>query len=265
MGLKLNMTARFDKWEHRVPVTLIKADPNVILSQKDGKVELGFGRRKKVKKTQNAHVSVAGFAPRFIKEVTTGESNFASGDKVTVSVFEPGDLVKVTGITKGKGFAGGVKRWGFAGGPKTHGQSDRHRAPGSIGQTTTPGRVFKGKKMAGHLGTSKKTINNLEVLEVDSENNLLVIKGSVPGARMGLLLITKTGKAKAVPAGPPREASRQGYTLPPSQKEDEKQDRQTTKKETSKQDENQQVTTKENRKGDRKSEEKEKENATENQ
>src|SRR3989338_802779 len=197
MGLKLKMTERFDKWEHRVPVTLIKADPNVILSQKDGKVELGFGRRKKVKKTQNAHVSVAGFAPRFIKEVTTGESNFASGDKVTVSVFEPGDLVKVTGITKGKGFAGGVKRWGFAGGPKTHGQSDRHRAPGSIGQTTTPGRVFKGKKMAGHMGVGKLTVTGLEVVNIDPAKNLLEVKGSVPGSRNGFLIIEKTGKLKS--------------------------------------------------------------------
>lgn len=234
MGLKLNMTARFDKWGHRVPVTLIKADPNVILSQKDGKVELGFSRKKNVKKTQNAYVKIAGFAPRFIKKVSIQgvpdaeniPAGFSTGDKISVSVFAPGDLVKVAGITKGKGFAGGVKRWGFAGGPKTHGQSDRHRALGSIGQTTTPGRVFKGKKMAGHMGASKKTINNLEIFEVDSENNLLVIKGSVPGARRGLLLITKTGKAKGYTPPPPKVKEENGQEVAT----DDKSQKETVKK-----------------------------------
>ena len=259
LGLKLNMSARFNKYGHRVPVTLIKAEPNIILSQKGKRAQLGFGRKKKIKKTENAFVKISGFVPRFIREVTTHEgvdkknastAGFAVGDKITVSLFEVGDLVKVTGITKGKGFAGGVKRWGFAGGPKTHGQSDRHRAPGSIGQTTTPGRVYKGKKMAGHMGASKKTITDLEIVEVDSSNNLLVVKGSIPGSRMGLLLITKTGRVK-------------GYTLSsPPKEENEEQDRQTTKKDIHKRDEDQAITTAENRKDDQKSEEKEKENAT---
>lgn len=119
------------------------------------------------------------------------------------SIFAPGDEVKVTGTTKGKGFTGVVKRWGFAGGPATHGQSDRHRAPGSIGQTTTPGRVYKGKRMAGHAGNVKKTIRGLEVVETDPAQNILVIAGSVPGARNGPVTVEKTGKAKTYT--PPEE------------------------------------------------------------
>jgi len=205
------MESRFDARGHRIAVTGIVAEPNVILEKGESKVTLGFGRRKKAKKTDNAYVKVAGFTPRFIKEARLSESedqsnsNVAAGSKVTVSIFAPGDLVKVTGITKGRGFAGGVKRWGFAGGPKTHGQSDRHRAIGSIGQTTTPGRVFKGKKMPGHMGVSKLTVTNLEVVEVDEAKNSLFVKGSIPGARGGFLILEKTGKAK-------------GYTPPPEEK-----------------------------------------------
>ena len=211
LGLKQNMESRFDARGHRIAVTGIVAEPNVILEKGESKVTLGFGRRKKAKKTDNAYVKVAGFTPRFIKEARLSESedqsnsNVAAGSKVTVSIFAPGDLVKVTGITKGRGFAGGVKRWGFAGGPKTHGQSDRHRAIGSIGQTTTPGRVFKGKKMPGHMGVSKLTVTNLEVVEVDEAKNSLFVKGSIPGARGGFLILEKTGKAK-------------GYTPPPEEK-----------------------------------------------
>jgi len=198
LGLKKGMSARFDRYGRRIPVTNIVAEPNVILTVGDDKVQLGFGRKKKVKKPQSAFVNVAGFVPRFIKEVEKVESEpkYSPGDKLTVSIFEPGDLVKVTGITKGRGFAGVVKRWGFAGGPKTHGQSDRHRAPGSIGQTTTPGRVFRGKKMAGHMGAAKHTVGGLEVVEVDSEKNIILVKGSVPGAKNGLLVIEKTGQVK---------------------------------------------------------------------
>ena len=204
LGFKKNMSARFNQAGHRIPVTQIVAGPNIILQIEKNKAQLGFGQKKKVKKPQNAFVKTAGFAPRFIKEVQinkeendqTPKSQYSAGNTINVSIFEPGDKVKVTGITKGKGFAGVVKRWGFAGGPKTHGQSDRHRAPGSIGQGTTPGRVYKGKKMAGHMGVSKLTVTGLEVVEVDSVNNLLIVKGSVPGAKNGFLQIEKTGKVK---------------------------------------------------------------------
>ena len=217
LGLKQNMGSRFDNRGNRMVVTSILAEPNVILEKGESKVTLGFGRRKKAKKTDNAYVKVAGFAPRFIKEAKLKngddqtDSSLATGSKLTVSIFAPGDLVKVTGITKGRGFAGSVKRWGFAGGPKTHGQSDRHRAPGSIGQATTPGRVFKGKKMAGHMGVSKLTVTNLEVIEVDKAENLLLVKGSIPGARGGFLILEKTGKAK-------------GYTPPPEEKKEDDED-----------------------------------------
>ena len=222
LGLKQNMSAAFDQFGRRLPVTTVVADPNVVLKVSQDKIQIGAGIKKRAKKTENAFVKAVGFSPRFIKEVrivkTESDKILTIGDKVTVAIFEPGDLVKVTGSTKGKGFAGGVKRWGFAGGPKTHGQSDRHRAPGSIGQTTTPGRVFKGKKMAGHMGNSRLTVIDLEVIEVDESKNLLKVKGSVPGAKNGLLIIEKTGKAK-------------GYTPPPQPKEVEEEKEETEIKE----------------------------------
>ena len=215
------MGSRFDNRGNRIAVTSIIAEPNVILEKDESKVTIGFGQRKKAKKTDNAYVKVAGYVPRFIKEarLKSGDDQIgpglAAGSKVTVSIFAPGDLVKVSGITKGRGFAGSVKRWGFAGGPKTHGQSDRHRAPGSIGQTTTPGRVFKGKKMAGHMGVSNLTVTNLEVVEVDEAKNSLLVKGSIPGARGGFLILEKTGKAK-------------GYTPPPEEKKKDEEETATT-------------------------------------
>ncbi|MBI2327250.1 50S ribosomal protein L3 [Candidatus Curtissbacteria bacterium] len=207
LGIKKEMSARFDRFGRRLPVTEIYAEPNIVVVQKDGRILIGAGQKKRARKTENAFVQAAGFAPRLVKEVKVDQQEIKPGTKVDVSIFGPGDEVKITGVTKGKGFTGVVKRWGFAGGPKTHGQSDRHRAPGSIGQTTTPGRVYKGKKMAGHMGVAKLTITGLEVIEVDAKSNLLIVKGSVPGARNGYLVIEKTGKVK-------------GYTPPPEPKEE---------------------------------------------
>lgn len=205
LGTKGNMLTRFEKTGAAVSITQINASPNSTFKKGDQIVQLGFGRKKKAKKTENAYISALGFVPRFLKEVKAqSPESVKSGDLVSVSIFEKQDLVKVTGTSRGRGFAGGVKRWGFHGGPKTHGQSDRHRAPGSIGQTTTPGRVFKGKHMAGHFGATQETIRNLEVFDIDLENNLLEVKGSVPGPKGGLLVIAKTGKAKAYIA-PPEE------------------------------------------------------------
>lgn len=195
IAIKGEMGASFNQQGHRIPVTSLFADSNVVVDVGQNKITLGIGAKKKVKKTENAFVNKLGFVPKFIKEVS-GEAQVKIGDKITVSVFSTGDLVKVTGISKGKGFAGGVKRWGFHGGPKTHGQSNRHRAPGSIGQTTTPGRVFKGKKMAGHLGNVQKTVRDLEVIVVDQAKNILVVKGSVPGFKKGYLIVEVTGRAK---------------------------------------------------------------------
>lgn len=201
LGTKKEMSSAFDRLGHRIPVTLIVAESNVVVGARAQKVILGFGQKKRAKKTDNAYVKAVGYMPRFIKEASitssqTQPANINPKDKVSVSIFEVGDLVKVTGTTRGRGFAGVVKRWGFAGGPKTHGQSDRHRAPGSIGAGTTPGRVWKGKKMAGHMGASKLTITNLEVVEVNPDKNIITVKGSVPGTKNGLVIIEKTGKAK---------------------------------------------------------------------
>lgn len=215
LAVKGNMEARYDWRGRRVPVTTLVADPNVVVSVRDGKILLGAGKRKKIKKPQNYIVSKVGFLPRFLKEVK-GEGDLKVGDKITVSLFSDQDEVKITGITKGRGFAGGVKRWGFAGGPKTHGQSDRHRAPGSIGQTTTPGRVFKGKHMAGHYGATTHTVTGLEVIEVDQNKNLIFVKGAIPGARNGLVILEKTGKVKS-------------YTPPPEEKPKEEEEAEVTK------------------------------------
>lgn len=205
------MTTRFGKFNFKLPVTAIEVDPNVVLTAQDGKVVVGMGKKKRVKKTDAAYTKAAGYMPRFIKQVNwqTGENQTNTpkpGDKLNVSIFESGDEVKVTGTTKGRGFAGGIKRHGFHGGPKTHGQSDRHRAPGSIGSGTTPGRVWKGKKMAGHMGASKLTVTGLEVVEVDVNNSLIYVKGAVPGPRTGFVILEKTGKVKGyTPPPPPNE------------------------------------------------------------
>ena len=200
LGTKQNMTSKYNELGRRMPVTRIVAEDNVVVAANEDRIHLGFGKNKNFKKPQNVFVTAVGYAPRKIHEVkiTKDESakTFAIGDKVTVSIFEPGDIVKITGTTKGRGFAGGVKRYNFRGGPKTHGQSDRHRAIGSIGQTTTPGRVFKGKRMAGHYGNASITITGLVIIDIDESTNSLLVKGPVPGAKNGLLVIQKTGKAK---------------------------------------------------------------------
>ncbi len=206
------MTTRFDEHGRRLAVTQIKAEPSIIIGKKEGKAVIGFGKKKKVKKPQDHYITSLGFMPKYIKEIKTRNSeDLKNGDQVTVSAFEKQDLVKITGTTKGRGFAGGIKRWGFHGGPKTHGQSDRHRAPGSIGQTTTPGRVFKGKHMAGHYGAAQQTTTNIEVLSVDTAKNIIEVIGAVPGHRNGILIIEKTGKAKA-------------YTKPPEEKPKEEEE-----------------------------------------
>lgn len=212
LGIKQNMTTRFGKFNFKIPVTAIEVDPNVVLSTGDNNVVIGLGKKKKVKKTESAYVKTAGYMPRFIKQVnwqtSENEANTPKpGDKLTVSVFESGDEIKATGTTKGRGFAGGIKRHGFHGGPKTHGQSDRHRAPGSIGSGTTPGRVWKGKKMAGHMGAAQLTVTGLEVIEVDPNKNVIFVKGAVPGPKSGFVILEKTGKVK-------------GYTPPPAPNEE---------------------------------------------
>lgn len=194
----------------RIPVTLVKVGPCVVTqvksSEKDGywAVQLGFGNKKttSITKPQLGHLKDAikdtKVAPRFLREVKLSKDpELKVGQEINISdVFKKGDLVSVTGISKGKGFAGVVKRWGFAGGPRTHGQSDRLRAPGSIGQGTTPGRVHKGKKMAGRMGAERVTVKNLVVVEVDAEKNELKLSGPIPGGLGGLIMINKIGSGK---------------------------------------------------------------------
>jgi len=207
IGQKIDQTQTFLENGKRIPVTEVLVADNVVVQVKtDVKdnytaVQLGFGTKKHPINALAGHSKKAGLesAPSLLREVAWhgNEELPQPGDLVSVeSVFQPGDLVKVTGTSKGKGFAGGVKRFHFRGGPKTHGQSDRHRAPGSIGQGTTPGRVYKGKKMAGHMGVDTVTVSNLIVVDVDPENKKLYVLGLVPGNKKASVVITKTGEKK---------------------------------------------------------------------
>ncbi|MBI2020301.1 50S ribosomal protein L3 [Candidatus Daviesbacteria bacterium] len=234
LGIKKTMTSTYDSRGRRVGATVVEMSPNFVTQIKtmDGKdgyngVQLGFGTKKSVKKPQLGLGKKLGIEKpiRWFREVRikgegesvkgeemkpgTEMSKLSPGQEIKLDqVFSIGDEVKVTGTSKGRGFAGVVKRHGFHGGPKTHGQSDRHRAPGAIGSGTTPGRVYKGKKMAGHMGNVQVSTRGLEVVGIDKEKNLLTIKGAVPGATGGLVTVTKLGRIK-------------GYTPPPEEKVEE--------------------------------------------
>jgi large subunit ribosomal protein L3 len=205
LGVKLGMSQVFRPDGRAVPVTAIEAGPCTVTqlktAERDGysAVQVGFGARKRVNRPTRGHLRKSGAPPlRYLREFRlTDDSTLALGDKLDVSVFKPGDRVDVVGTSKGKGFAGVVKRHHFRGGPKTHGQSDRHRAPGSVGSGTTPGRVLKGLRMAGHMGNERVTVQNLEVIEADPKRNLLLLKGAVPGGDNGLLIIRRAVKSQA--------------------------------------------------------------------
>lgn len=197
----MGMTRIFDDTGNMIPVTVVKADPHAILAvkttDKDGysaiKVAFGDIRKKLVNKPLEGQFKGAGVeARRFIREIkiSAGEE-YKVGESIGVDVFAPGDKVKVSGISKGLGFQGAVRRHGFGGGPKTHGQSDRLRAPGSIGASSYPSRVWKGQRMAGHMGNEKVTVKNLRIVSVEPEHNLLLLRGAVPGKPGGLLKINK--------------------------------------------------------------------------
>jgi large subunit ribosomal protein L3 len=204
LGTKGKMSQTFIEG-FRIPVTEVVAGPCVVTQikkmDKDGywAVQLGLGERKtkNITKPLLGHLKAAykenKKAARFLVEVRVSkEPKYNVGDIVTLSdIFKVGDVIAVSGISKAKGFAGVVKRWHFAGGPRTHGQSDRERAPGSIGSTTTPGRVLKGKKMAGRMGKDRTTIKNLHILAVKPEENVLLISGPIPGNTGDLLEIKK--------------------------------------------------------------------------
>jgi len=202
LGKKLAMTQIF-RDDKVIPVTLIESGPNFVIQiktkEKDGyvAVQLGFGvkKEKNIKKPQRGHLKKISNLKsqisnlRYLKEFRVENSELKVGDEIKPDIFAPGDKVNVIAVSKGKGFQGVVKRHGFHGGPKSHGQKDRHRAPGSIG-ASWPQHVIKGMKMAGRMGGDKVTVKNLEVVEVDKENNLIAIKGAIPG-RKGTLVIMR--------------------------------------------------------------------------
>ncbi|MCX7880901.1 MAG: 50S ribosomal protein L3 [Patescibacteria group bacterium] len=216
LGKKISSTQLFNEKGERIPVTFINTSSCYLIGIKWGEkdkyfsLKLGLGKKKNIKKPVKGELEKAGIKTplRFLKEfriekylkkisliedkgkkgVIIDEKKIYIGDKINPTIFfKPGDLVDISGISKGKGFQGVVKRHHFAGGPRTHGQSDRERAPGSIGQTTTPGRVYKGKRMAGRMGGERKTVKNLKIVEVKEKG--ILVKGLVPGGKNGLLEI----------------------------------------------------------------------------
>ena len=201
IGKKLGMSQIFTEGGRMEAVTDVEAGPCCVVQvrteEKEGynAVQLGFGEAKRLNSPERGHVKQLGQFRHLREFRVEGTGDVQVGDKADVSLFQAGDLVDVIGISRSKGFAGVVKRHHFRGGPKTHGQSDRHRAPGSIGATTTPGRVFKGTRMAGRMGGDRVTARNLEVCRAEPERNLLLVKGAVPGPKNGLLLIRKVRSA----------------------------------------------------------------------
>jgi large subunit ribosomal protein L3 len=218
IGKKTYQKQGFLQNGRRVPLTGVVVAGNIITQiksqDKEGynSIQLGVETKKKVNRAILGHVKKASdqtsktptekttksvITPKYFKEVRLEDvSDAILGSEILVAeVFAAGDIIDVTGVSKGKGWAGGVKRWGFHGGPRTHGQSDRERAPGSIGQTTTPGRVYKGKKMAGRMGTNTVTVKNLEIIEITNDG-VLLIKGLVPGRLNALVMVKKVGENK---------------------------------------------------------------------
>lgn len=218
VGKKLTMTHTYDERGRYTPVTRLSLGPCVVTHmktvEKDGynAVQLAYGSVRHLDQPMKGHLKNAQLTtmPQFIVEVRNGDEGIKIGDHLTVSdIFSAGDTVKVTGLTKGRGFTGVVKRWGFHGGPKTHGQSDRHRAPGAIGQGTDPGRVHKGKKMAGRHGQEQKSIMNLRVVKTDPEKNELWVNGAVPGypsSKVTVTVLAAAQKSEPQPA-PTAEAA----------------------------------------------------------
>jgi large subunit ribosomal protein L3 len=202
IGKKLGMNQVFRDNGLAEAATVIEAGPCTVIQLKTAAkegysaVQLGFGEAKRQEPAEQESLK----GPRnfrYLREFRLADTaDIKVGDRVDVGLLKAGDLVDITGVSKGRGFAGVVKHYGFAGGPKTHGQSDRHRAPGSIGAGTSPGRVLKGKHMPGHMGSSRVTVRHLEVLEADPTRNLLVVKGAAPGAKDGPLLIRKSSGGK---------------------------------------------------------------------
>jgi large subunit ribosomal protein L3 len=202
IGKKVGMTQIFTDKGEVMPVTVLELGPcfvtQVKTQERDGytALQLGFGESKHLTKPERGHLKNLPPLKNLLEVRTTNVADAAVGQKLNVTMFAAGDLVDVSGISKGKGHAGVVKRYHFKGGKKTHGQSDRMRRGGSIGATTTPGRVYRGMRMAGQMGNARVTTLNLEVVQVDAERNLLAVKGAVPGGKNGLLFVRRARKEK---------------------------------------------------------------------
>lgn len=205
VGRKLGMTQVFEEGGIATGVTIIEAGPCVVTQVKtqenDGyngvQVGLGETEERKLTQAERGHLRKKKLPlVRHLREIPSDTEGDAAkvGDRIDVSMFAAGDIVDIIGKSKGKGFAGVMKRHNFRGGPRTHGQSDRARHPGSIGAGSTPGRVIKGLKMAGHMGNARVTVQNLRIVSIDADRNLLMIKGAVPGPTNGMLIVRKAKK-----------------------------------------------------------------------
>ncbi|MFC1998086.1 50S ribosomal protein L3 [Chloroflexota bacterium] len=201
IGKKIGMTQVFNEDGTVEAVTAIEAGPCVITqvrtADKEGytSVQLAYGTAKKLNQPEKKHLGDLGLFKNLREFRVDDAAGTEVGQVVNVDIFQADDTVDVIGTSKGRGFAGVMKRHGFHGGPKTHGQSDRARAPGSVGAGSTPGRVFKGKRMPGHMGNARVTIKNLKVARVDQDRNVIMVKGAVPGARNGLLIIRRSKRS----------------------------------------------------------------------
>ncbi len=209
IGKKIDQTQGFLENGKRIPLSLISVSGNWVTQVKtDDKdkysaIQLGFGEKKKANKSITGHIKKAGDnkkTPRFFREVRVDDTaGIELGQEINIAeIIEAGDVIDVTGTSKGKGYAGVVKRHNFKGGPRTHGQSDRERAPGSIGQTTTPGRVYKGKRMSGRMGNETVTVKNLTVIDI--QDGVLYVKGLVPGVKGAMVVISKSHETKETKA-----------------------------------------------------------------
>ena len=205
LGKKLGMTRIFLETGESLPVTVVEAGPCPVIAvrtkEKEGydRYQVGFGRRKKsrITKPLAGQFANAGVEPtQFLREIRFDDSELKVGDEIKATAFAEGERVDVTGISRGLGFAGGMKRHHFSGANKTHGQSDRWRAPGSVGQSSYPSRVFKGLRMAGRMGNETVTALNLQVVRVIEDENLLLIKGAVPGTRGSLVKVRSSNRGK---------------------------------------------------------------------
>jgi large subunit ribosomal protein L3 len=207
LGTKLGMTQIFDENARVVPVTVIQAGPCTVAQvkspERDGyaAVQLAFGeaRPRRITKPVAGHYAKAGIEPRrHLVELRTGDAaDYALGQELKADVFAEGDRVDVVGVSKGKGTAGVMKRHGFAGLSASHGTERKHRSPGSVGACATPGRIFKGMRMSGHMGHERVTVLNLQVVKVDPERNLLLVRGAVPGPKRGLVMLRSSVRARA--------------------------------------------------------------------